>query len=300
MTVPHHITACICTFRRPELLRGLLQKLAEQETDGLFSYSLVVADNDAGRSAEPVVLNFRARSTIPIVYCVEARQNIALARNRAIANATGDLLAFIDDDELPTSRWLLTLFQTLTEYEVDGVLGPVKPSFPPETPLWVIKGKFYERPTYATGMVVEWRKGRTGNTLLRRAIFPEGQPWFQKEFLVGEDQDLFRRMIANGHVFVWCNEAIAYEDVPPLRWKRSFMLRRALLRGRMSLVHPTAGMLYVAKSLAAVPAYILILPIALCLGQAKCMDIAIRLCDHIGRLLAVLGINPVREPYVTG
>ena len=69
----------------------------------------------------------------------------------------------------------------------------------------------------------------------------DAQP-FRPEFLTGEDQDFFRRMIDRGHVFVWCDEAVAYEVVPPVRWRRTFMLRRALLRGRISLLHPTFGL----------------------------------------------------------
>ncbi len=295
-----HISVCVCTYRRPHLLCSLLQQLGKQDTGGLFTYSIVISDNDESRSAEPVVEQFRASSSIPISYCVEPRQNIALARNKAAANAIGELVAFIDDDEIPTSTWLLTLFQALTEYNVDGVLGPVKPTFEEGTPNWVVEGRFYARPSYPTGTIIDWRKGRTGNTLLKRQILKPGEQMFRPEFLVGEDQDFFRRMIKKGHVFIWCDEAVAYEKVSPARWKRSFMLRRALLRGKMSLVHPQAGMRDIFKSLAAVPLYAVALPFALLLGQARFMDIAVRLCDHAGRLLAAIGLNPIDEPYVIG
>ena len=52
---PPHITVCICTFERPTLLSRLLAALDRQKTDGLFTYSVVVADNDVNQSAEPVV-----------------------------------------------------------------------------------------------------------------------------------------------------------------------------------------------------------------------------------------------------
>jgi hypothetical protein len=29
------------------------------------------------------------------------------------------------------------------------------------------------------------------------------------------------------------------------------------------------------------------------------MGLSIKLCDHLGKLLAVMKINPIREPYVT-
>jgi len=275
-----------------------LQELGTQKTDGLFTYSIVVVDNDHLRSAEPVVSSFSTASNIPIKYCVEPRQNIALARNKAIENADGDFVAFIDDDEFPTKHWLLTLFKTCNEYDVDGVLGPVKRHFEEEPPRWIVKGNFYERPTYPTGFVIDWQKGRTGNVLLRKRVFAAGTLPFRPEFRAGEDQDFFRRMIEMGYVFIWCNEAIAYEVVPPARWKRTTMLKRALLRGAMARIKPTCGAFDIAKSVMAVLIYTLALPIALMLGHHTLMTLLVKLCDHLGKLLAVVGINPIKEPYV--
>jgi hypothetical protein len=106
-------------------------------------------------------------------------------------------------------------------------------------------------------------------------------------------------MIEKGYVFIWCNEAVAYEAVPPLRWRRSFLLKRALLRGHASLAHPTYGARDVIASFVATPAYLLALPFALVLGQGKFMSVLVRLFDHLGALLGIIGINLVKDPYVT-
>jgi succinoglycan biosynthesis protein ExoM len=295
----HHISVCVCTYQRPQLLKHLLEELRSQETGGLFSYSIVVVDNDQSRSAETVVTEFAASSSIPIKYCTESQQNIPLARNKAVENAEGDLIAFIDDDEFPIRRWLLTLFEALNKYGADGVLGPVKPYFEDEPPQWVVKGKFYERSSYPTGFVIDWRKGRTGNVLLKRELFGDGTQRFNPEFRTGEDQDFFRRQIEKGHMFVWCHEAMAYEVVPPARWNRSFMIRRALLQGAASRLHPTFGARDIAISLIAIPVWAIALPFSLVLGHGMFVSALVRLFNHIGRLLALLGINPVAEPYVT-
>jgi succinoglycan biosynthesis protein ExoM len=295
----HHVSVCVCTYRRPQLLKHLLEELRSQETGGLFSYSIVVVDNDLSRSAELVVAEFADSSTISIKYCMESQQNIPLARNKAVENAEGDLIAFIDDDEFPIKRWLLTLCEALDKYGADGVLGPVKPHFEDEPPQWVVKGKFYDRPSYPTGFVIDWRKGRTGNVLLKRELFAESTQRFNPEFRTGEDQDFFRRQIEKGHVFVWCHEAMAYEVVPPARWNRSFMLRRALLQGSASRLHPTFGAREIAISLIAVPVWAIALPFSLVLGHGRFMSPLVRLFNHLGRLLAFVGINPVGEPYVT-
>ena len=294
-----HISVCICTYKRPLLLQRLLTDLRDQETGSLFTYSIVVADNDRSRSAESMVTGFALESPVPVKYCVEPEQNIALARNKAVETSEGDFVAFIDDDEFPIKTWLLTLYKACSEFGVDGVLGPVKPYFEDGSPKWVIKGKFYERATYPTGYVIDWLKGRTGNVLLKKNLFATDAQPFRPEFRAGEDQDFFRRMIDKGHVFVWCDEAVAYEVVPPSRWKRSFMLRKALLRGAIEPKTPTFGIVSITKSLIAVPTYAVILPFALIVGQHRFMAVLVRLCDHLGKLLAAGGFNPVKQAYVT-
>ena len=294
-----HITVCICTYRRPELLNNLLEDLGKQETGGLFTYSILVVDNDAQRSGYDVVTGFAAGQSIHVEYLVEMGRNIALARNKAVEHARGDFLVFIDDDESPIQRWLLTLFEACGKYDVDGVLGPVHPRYAEEPPAWVVECKFYDRPTYPTGMVIDWPKGRTGNTFLKREVFDGMAVPFRPEFRTGEDQDFFRRVIEKGYVFIWCDEAEAFEIVQPARWKRSFLLKRALLRGYTSLAHPSFSARDILTSAVAAPAYTLALPFAFALGQGKFMSILVRLFDHLGRLLGFVGINPIKQPYVT-
>jgi succinoglycan biosynthesis protein ExoM len=295
-----HISVCICTYKRPDLLRRSLHAISAQQTHGLFTYSIVVVDNDQAESARAVVDQFSFASVIPVNYCSQPKQNIALARNTAVENATGDFLAFIDDDEFAIDEWLLTLFKTIREYNVDGVLGPVNPHFDDGAPEWVIKGGFYDRPSHPTGMVLPWNKCRTGNVLLKRELFAgDAQQPFRPECLSGEDQDFFRRKIEEGHTFIWCHEAPAYEVVPAVRWKRSFLARRALFRGIFAQRNHGLQPLRLLQAVISVPLYVVALPIALVFGQAKLMTCVFKLSYHAGRLVGLFGINPIQQPYVT-
>jgi succinoglycan biosynthesis protein ExoM len=293
-----HIAVCICTFKRSHLLRNLLEAVSLQESNNSFTHSIVVVDNDIAQSAKEVVLEFQQNSFSQVLYCTEPEQNIALARNRAVAHTKGEFIAFIDDDEVPERNWLLKLFQCCDAQQFDGVLGPVLPRFQVNPPAWVRKGGFCDRPTHPTGFRIDWNEGRTGNLLIRRQVLDGIDPIFRAEFgSGGEDRDFFRRVMERGRVFVWCNEAIVHELVPPFRWKRTVMLRRALLRGKMAVNHQR-GAFDLTKSFLAVIGYTLALPLLFVAGHHIFMKYLVKICDHSGKLLAFMGLNPVREKYV--
>lgn len=291
-----HICVCICTYKRSELLNNLLLTLEKQKTEEYFNFSIVIVDNDKYESAKSTVERFAKYSQIVVSYYVEPEQSIAFVRNKAIKMAEGDFVALIDDDEYPESSWLLNLYKAIESNKSDGILGPVFPYFEEEPPKWILKGKFFDRPTHPSGHVLSWYNTRTGNALIKRSVFEKGEEWFDPKFgSGGEDIDFFRRMIINGFIFIWCNEAFVYEVVPPNRWKRSFMIKRALLRGRISLLHAENCYVNIIKSLIAVPIYSLMLPFLQLCGHHFFMQYLIKLCDHAGKLLALIGLNPIRE-----
>lgn len=295
-----HIGVCICTYKRPDLLDRLLSRLAEQQTDGLLEFSVTIVDNDAAESARSVAESHVRTGALAVSYNVEPQQSIALARNRAVENAKGDFLAFIDDDEFPAGDWLACLYRSWTTYKADGILGPVVPHFDAPPPRWIVRGKFYERATHPTGTVLPWTSTRTGNVLLNAEMVRATKPAFSPLLgSGGEDRDFFKRMIAKGHTFVWCNEARVFEVVPSHRWKRSFMLRRALHRGQNYRANASHSKLTVPTSLVAIPVYGLTLPFLLIAGDHVFMKYLIKLCDHLGKCLAFLGITPIKETYIT-
>lgn len=296
----HHICVCVCTYKRPELLRRLLSKLEEQETEGLFDYSIVIVDNDRSESARQTVESYALQSKISISYYVEPEQNIALARNKAIENGKGSFVSLIDDDEFPAERWLLNLYKALNRYKSSGVLGPVLPYFEKEPPRWVLKGRFFDRPTHPTGYVLGWENTRTGNALLERRLFTEDRKWFDPAYgSGGEDRDFFRKKIEEGNIFfVWCNEAPVFETVPQDRWKRTVLLKRALLRGKMALNSTGSKPVSVLTSTVAIAIYAVCLPLFFIVGHAVFMKYLIKSCDHLGKVLAFFGIDWVREKYV--
>ena len=216
-----------------------------------------------------------------------------------MASAKGDFIAFIDDDEFPEEQWLLRLYMTLKAYKADGVLGPVIPHFDVEPPQWIVRGRFCERDTFPTGTTMtDHVYTRTGNALLDRALFNGSEHPFDIRYgsSGGEDSDFFKRMMGKGKTFVWCNEAPVWETVPRERMERTFILKRALQRGLTNARITPLASIDTVKSLVAVPLYTAALPFCLIAGQHIFMKCLMRDCDHIGRLLGLLGAITKRPP----
>lgn len=230
-----HISVCVCTFRRPELLRRLLDGVMAQSAEG-FTFDVVIVDNDRERSAESVVRKIAATVSIAIAYDCEPEQNISLARNRAIRNASGNLVALIDDDECPRKTWLQDMHRVLRSGNAVGVLGPVEPEVPAEAPAWLRRAPFLHRDRHATGTPITSRDARTGNVLLYRSVFIDEGCWFDPAYgrTGGEDSDFFARQFRAGARYLWCDEAEVFELVPPERWTGSYYVKRRLLSGTIT------------------------------------------------------------------
>lgn len=300
-----HITICICTYRRAKLLDRLLTSLLGLDTGDKFSYSVVVVDNDMAESARSVVDNFRNRYPLKICYGVEKEQNIALARNRAVALATGDLIAFIDDDEFAEKEWLKRLYDAKVKYGADGVFGPVRPFFDQPPPKWLIRGRFCERPEHPTGTRLDSSSCRTGNALIHAGIFKTSSSMFDPALgrTGGEDGIFFLRQINAGKNFVWCNEGVVYEVVPQERWTLIFYLKREtriggmtgeLIRKKLFREDPLKFIKIIMVNTMRFAACITVLPLSGFSGKSAFFRVLLKMVYSGSILLGLLGSVPFR------
>jgi succinoglycan biosynthesis protein ExoM len=229
---PINVDICIATFKRAALLAKLLQSIAGQKLDGNIVPKLIIVDNDRLASARQTVESTRADYPFPIIYDLEPKQNIALARNRCLSHAGGDIIVFVDDDEFVEENWLGDLIKTLLDFNADVVLGPVLPVFDEKAPGWIIRGGFLERPRFRTGTIRN--SGAAGNAAVKRFVFSEFEQPFDPSYGLsgGEDHDFFDKIIRKGGKLVWCDSAIAHEHVPASRLTVKFLVLRAFRGGQ--------------------------------------------------------------------
>jgi len=292
-----NISVCVCTYKRPQLLDNLLRNLLTLNTEGLFEYSIIVVDNDLEESAKEIVSFYRNNKKIKIEYFVEKTKNISLARNKAIEKSSGNLVAFIDDDEYPDERWLLELVKTYNRFSCVGVSGPVFPVFQGNPPEWFKKIKYYNfGRDKKTGLVIK-DSFHTGSALISKEIFYSKGNYFDPFFGItgGEDTDFFLRMRKNGYNFIWCAEAKVYAFFPFDRCRISWLLKRFLRCGGVYLIIERKGLSYLRKialimhHLFYLFAYLFILPLVSFKGKDIFINYLSNIFFEIGFFLANFG-----------
>jgi GT2 family glycosyltransferase len=226
------VAICIATHCRPLGLERLIRGLAglELTRSSPGAVTIVVADNDPAGSAGATCEALRGAIRWPIEYVHEPRRGIPFARNACVNGARrvgAELIAFIDDDEVPEPAWLDQLLLVMHDTGAGIVTGPVLPAFEEAVPAWIQRGGFFDRERHETGAPQE--RAVTGNVLLRTNLL-DGMPTpfdERKPLSGGTDTHLFRRLIVAGERIVWADEAIVLEYNPSTRLTAKWLMRRA-------------------------------------------------------------------------
>ena len=226
------VSVCLCTYHRKDGLSSCLQSLLSLE----FAYivEIIVVDNDKAGSAKSVVKQLEPvfkKNDMDLYYFIEPQQGVASARNQALSRGTGKYVAFIDDDETADPYWLKHLLDALKRYKSEGVFAPVLPVFPANFPAW--QKSLFSRPRFSTGTALKGKTTGAGNVFFRRELLERRKGPFDTRLdrTGGEDADLFQWLLAQGAHFVWCDEAVVYENQPMSRAKLTWHLRRAYRGG---------------------------------------------------------------------
>jgi glycosyltransferase involved in cell wall biosynthesis len=237
MTSSKQFSVVIPTFRRPEMLRRAVLTCLEQEDVAPEQMEIVVVDNSADASARASVDALQATTAIGLLrYVHEPRPGISHARNAGIFNATGEFIAFLDDDEEAGSLWLKSLGDCLVRAGAEAVMGPVSYYFDTTSPTELeFLRWFYEREWDGESGQEISSRGGMGNCMIRRDQCTLNDHPFDPALGLtgGEDTRFMIELRGRGGRVVWCQEARVTEYCPPSRAKLSFILRRSVRKGQL-------------------------------------------------------------------
>ena len=135
------LTVAVCTRDRPEWLARCLDSLSAMERPASASVEVLVVDNAPPDGQTRAVVEARPG----VRYVCEPRAGLNFGRNRALREASGDLVAYLDDDVVVDRYWLRGLARAHAEHPDAGAFTGLILPYELETPAQILfeqKGGF--------------------------------------------------------------------------------------------------------------------------------------------------------------
>lgn len=209
-------TVAVCTRNRTQDLELCLNALMKLPDRG---QEVIVVDNNPSSDATKNLV----RQFSSVRYVHEQRKGLNIARNRAIAEASNDIIVFTDDDALPDPEWLDKILRNFHHPLVMCVTGMTMPyeletKAQEEIENYSPFGKGFYKKSFsftnsnplATGNV-----GAGANMAIRKSLLKH-TGWFDEALDAGTatqsggDHEFFARVLLSGYRIIYDPEAVSW------------------------------------------------------------------------------------------
>ncbi|MBS0176624.1 MAG: glycosyltransferase, partial [Nitrospira sp.] len=238
------ITVALCTHNHANRLCRTLSTL-KQLRPPTRPWEFLVVDNGS-TDTTPALLKQREwhPAGVEIRIVREEKLGLSNARNRALREAHGDYVLFMDDDETPDNNWLCAYEDAMNTYDPDALGGRIEVLFEDGArPSWLqdellgFLGKLDHGE--ARWLTDPGTPIFGGNFAFRRNVF-ERIGNFDARLgrmgaanIGGEDTEIHRRLLASGCRVRWVPEAIIHHRIQTPKLRRAYFLDLHFRQGRI-------------------------------------------------------------------
>ena len=226
------ITVALCTHNHADRLPRTLDDLGKMISPSR-PWEMLVVDNASTDETAALLANTGWwPSHVPVRIVREEQLGLSNARNRAIKEAQGKYLLFVDDDETPDPHWLTAYERNMLEYAPDALGGRIAVLFEHgDRPSWLQDDLLGFLGHLDHGQGCWLTEPDTpfygGNFAVRVDIFPDAGA-FDDDLgrkgdvnTGGEDTEFYRRIVARNYKVRWVPDAIINHRIRPDNvWRR--------------------------------------------------------------------------------
>lgn len=235
------LSVIIPTLNRADYISRLLDSLALLEPSN-FEWEVIVVDNGSIDNTSEVVHQKQLELPIKIRYVLEPRPGLHEGRHRGIKEASGQYIAYLDDDMILAPTWLQGI-KMVYEKKADAVIGRILPRWDGTPPNWLMH-------MYRTGVLSHLGLldlGKTpmptdfffgGNLFIMkktiisfRGFHPDGMPPDMVLYRGDGETGLWMKMRAAGMDLWYEPAALAYHIIPQERMTIEYFCKRAYNQG---------------------------------------------------------------------
>jgi glycosyltransferase involved in cell wall biosynthesis len=232
------LSVIICTYNREKYIYNALQSLAENAFPPANHELLVIDNNSTDGTASECGRFHAAFPAVNYRYVVETQQGLSHARNRGIAEASGDILVFMDDDATAEPDYLERMAAFFTQTPSAAACGGrIYPSFESCRPRWMShfllsltssidlgdRMKVFSRRQFPVGANMAVRSG----IFKKYGLFNPDLGRKGDSLDGAEEKDFFYRLMAAREPIYYVPDTIVHHCVPDRRLTFDFFRRQA-------------------------------------------------------------------------
>lgn len=219
------LSIIISTYNRAESLVRCLESVIKQNADKSQWECIVVNNNSKDDTVQRVEAFVKGCPEVNIRLVEEKQQGLSFSRNRGIAEAKGEILAFIDDDETINEGFVSAYIDLFDNHGAFAAAGVVKACYESGRPkqMSYYPEKMIANPIDLGDNIITITSSITpagGNMAFNRELFNlyggfDTNLGRKGEELLGcEENDIFARLRNLGERVFYTPKAIVYHHIP--------------------------------------------------------------------------------------
>ena len=231
------LSLIIATYNRAGQMLRALESVVAQDAPASEWECVVVNNNSQDDPRERFAAFAAQHPDINLRMVTETRQGLSHARNRGIAETTGDLIAIIDDDEHINPGFVRAYIAFFDAWSgADAAGGKIIPEYPAGRPDWLspLTERPIANPLDLGEGVCEFPSGRIpggGNMAIRRRVverfgaFDVTLGRVGGKLVGGEESDFFERLRAGGVRLWYVPGAVMWHIIPSSKLTADYFRR---------------------------------------------------------------------------
>jgi glycosyltransferase involved in cell wall biosynthesis len=232
------LTVAVCTYNGGSRLRRVLLPLMAARGAATEQFEILVVDNASTDDTPSIVESLSASGGLS--YARETSLGLSHARNRALHDAVGEIVCFIDDDAVARPTWVEHHRAAYREPNVHAAAGPVRLVWPGRAPAWFSPAfaEYYSGVDYGDRTVLEPPDFPFGTNMSVRRRVALDVGGFNPELgrrgrglRSFEETEFFMRLARMGGRIAYLPSAEVDHHVSSERMSLRWVLRRAFANG---------------------------------------------------------------------
>lgn len=231
----------ICTYNRSYRLEPLLKNVMTTPVPPGWERRVYLVNNNSSDDTAEVAERLVEAYGSALSYVFEEKQGLSNARNAGIAAGDGELVGFVDDDELLDENWFFEAIQPFEDRQAIGYIsGTYEPDYAAPPPDWLPLKTF----PAVIGVIRLGNRNRDygpdfdevmmgGNCVIRRTALDDVGGFNSKlgrsgsGTQTGEDREMQQRLEEAGYRGQYRPRLVIFHHIPEARMKRSYFIRWA-------------------------------------------------------------------------